>query len=137
MKRFLVGLGLFIAANFSMAADVGVSISIGEPGFFGRLDIGNTYQPVLVNRQPVIIEKVKVVRQPIYLRVPLKHSENWPKYCGRYHACGERVYFVEDKWYTETYAPAYKKRGHAYGHDKEHGKSQDKGKRNKHGRHDD
>lgn len=42
MKRFLLASILAIVAVPVFAADVGVSINIGEPGFYGQLDIGNS-----------------------------------------------------------------------------------------------
>jgi hypothetical protein len=44
------------------------------------------------------------------MRVPTDHAKNWRKHCQKYNACDQRVFFVEDKWYTNVYAPAYKKR---------------------------
>jgi hypothetical protein len=92
------------AAN---AADVGVSINVSQPGFYGRIDLGRVPAPMVIYPQPVIIEQhpVAVVRQPIYLRVPPGHEKHWDKYCMRYGACGQPVYFVQDKWYRDVYAP--------------------------------
>lgn len=91
------------------AADVGVSVNISEPGFYGRIDIGRVPAPVLIYPQPVIIEQrsVNVMRQPIYLRVPPGHEKKWSKHCSRYNACGQPVYFVQDGWYRDVYAPRY------------------------------
>ena len=91
------------------AADVGVSVNISEPGFYGRIDIGRVPSPVLIYPQPVIIEHrpVNVLRQPIYLRVPPGHEKKWGKHCSRYNACGQPVYFVQDGWYRDVYAPRY------------------------------
>jgi len=47
-------------------------------------------------------------------KVPPGHAKKWHKYCHRYHACGERVYFVRDDWYEREYAPRYRERH--YGH---------------------
>ncbi len=96
------------------AADVnvGVSVSVGQPGFYGRIDIGNMPQPVLVSPQPVIIQPVPVVvqRQPIYLHVPPGHQKNWARHCARYAACNQPVYFVQDRWYQDVYVPQYRQR---------------------------
>jgi hypothetical protein len=91
------------------AADVGVSVNISEPGFYGRIDIGRVPAPVLIYPQPLIIEQrsVNVIRQPIYLRVPPGHEKKWNKHCRRYNACGQPVYFVQDGWYRDVYAPRY------------------------------
>lgn len=107
--------GLLAAAAFvtgpALAANVGVSVSIGQPGFFGRIDIGGAPRPELVYAQPVIYQPapVAVVRQPIYLRVPPGHEKNWGRYCGQYAACGQPVYFVKDSWYRDVYAPHYRR----------------------------
>lgn len=112
MKRFLFATVL-ITATFNvpaLAADVGVSVSIGQPGFYGRIDIGDyPYPPPqLIYRQPRVIERIYVEREPIYMRVPPGHAKNWRKYCHQYGACGERVYFVQDNWYRHEYAPHYR-----------------------------
>jgi hypothetical protein len=76
-------------------ANVGVSVQIQQPGFYGRVQIGNAPPPVIY-AQPVLIEQrpVAVVQRPIYLRVPPGHERQWARYCGRYQACGQPVYFV-------------------------------------------
>lgn len=111
MKRILI-VASVVAATLSipaLAADVGVSVSIGQPGFYGRIDIGDyPYpQPQVIYRQPRVIERVYIDREPIYMRVPPAHAKNWRKYCHQYGACGERVYFVQDNWYNHEYAPRY------------------------------
>ena len=110
MKRFLIVATFAAVACSAGAADVGVSVSIGQPGFYGRIDIGNTPQPQLIYASPVIIQQVpvNVVRQPIYLRVPPGHEKKWDKHCRKYNACGQPVYFVQQDWYTNVYAPGYR-----------------------------
>lgn len=111
MKSILIAATLFTAALPAIAADVGVSINIGQPGFYGRIDIGSFPQPQLIYSQPVIIERqTRYVEQPIYLRVPPGHAKNWSKHCRSYNACGQRVYFVQDGWYNNVYAPQYRDR---------------------------
>lgn len=111
-KRLLIAATLAVSALSApaFAADVGVSVSIGQPGFYGRLDIGGFPAPALIYPEPVFIRPVPVGRPPIYLRVPPGHAKHWKKYCGRYNACGERVYFVQDNWYNHEYAPRYVER---------------------------
>jgi hypothetical protein len=79
------------------ATNVGVSVSINQPGFYGRVDIGDQ-QPVVIYPQPIIIQQspVAVHQRPIYLRVPPGHSKDWARYCSRYRACGQPVYFIRD-----------------------------------------
>ena len=109
MKRFLIAAAI-AAVTFStptLAADVGISVSIGQPGFYGRLDIGDYPQPQVIYRQPIVIERVPMGRPPVYMRVPPGHAKNWRKHCREYNACGERVYFVQDDWYSREYVPRY------------------------------
>ena len=96
-------------ASSVLAADVGVSVSVGQPGFYGRIDIGDyPYpQPQVIYSQPRVIERVYIEREPVYLRVPPGHRKNWGKHCHQYNACGERVYFVQDNWYQREYVPHY------------------------------
>jgi len=92
-----------------LAADVGVSVNIAQPGFYGRINIGQVPQPVVIYPQPVIIDqRGPMVREPIYLRVPPGHERHWDKHCRRYNACGQPVYFVQDRWYRDVYAPRYR-----------------------------
>lgn len=109
MKRFLIAAA--IAATTvttpALAADVGVSVSIGQPGFYGQIDIGDYPPPQVIYRQPLVIERVPMSRPPVYLRVPPGHAKHWSKHCREYNACGERVYFVQDNWYNREYVPRY------------------------------
>lgn len=118
MKRILLATAL-AAMTFTTSAstNVGVSVSIGQPGFYGQIDIGNFPQPQLLYPTPIVIQQgpVAVVPQPIYLRVPPGHAKNWRKYCWRYHACGQPVYFVQDNWYNNVYAPRYREYEHERG----------------------
>ena len=109
MKRLLIAAAVALSTVTppALAADVGVSISIGQPGFFGQLDIGDFPRPQLINPQPIVIERGYIERPPIYLRVPPGHAKHWRKHCHQYNACGERVYFVQDGWYNREYAPRY------------------------------
>lgn len=117
-----------VAPSFAQT-NVGVSIGITQPGVYGRIDIGNFPQPRLIYPQPVVIvqQPIAVQRQPIYLYVPPGHQKNWGKYCGRYNACGQPVYFVREDWVRERYAERRDHedhdgngRGRGHGKDKKH-----------------
>ena len=110
MKRILLSALLAVVVVPAFAADVGVSVRIGDPGFYGRLDIGDYPQPQVIYRQPVAIERVAMDRPPIYLRVPPGHAKHWSKHCREYNACGERVLFVQDDWYGREYVPRFQER---------------------------
>ncbi|AKU21506.1 hypothetical protein [Massilia sp. NR 4-1] len=142
MKTLILAASLLAAVSAvpAAAADVGVSINIGQPGFYGRIDIGNMPPPPVLYAQPVIIQRpVRVIREPLYLRVPPGHAKHWSKHCGRYNACGRQVYFVRDDWYLNDYAPRYRNEHHheyreerhhepehGHGHGHGHGKGHDK-----------
>lgn len=137
MKRiaYAIAAAATIFGAPTWAADVGVSISIGQPGFYGQIDIGNFPRPQLIYPEPLIIQPVPVgvVVQPVYLRVPPGHARDWRRYCGRYSACGRPVYFVQDRWYNEVYVPRYQEQhrgGRGEGGGRGNGKGKDKG--NKH-----
>lgn len=128
MKHYFVAAAI-AAAAFSAPASAQISVNIGQPGFYGRIDIGGFPPPPLLFPEPMVIQRVPVSRPPLYLHVPPGHARNWRKHCHRYHACGERVYFVQDSWYQQEYAPVYRER-HAY---REH---RHEGYRDDHRRHD-
>ena len=147
MKHLFIGAAL-LAATLPAMAQTNVSVSIGQPGFYGRIDIGDYARPQVVYAQPVIVEEHRHYRAaPVYLRVPPGHRKNWKKHCRRYGACGQRVLFVRDEWYNTQVVPRYREtqvyaapvryeeprhhdRGH---HDGGHGKGHGKGHGNGHG----
>lgn len=113
--QFFVKASTLLAALLTLSfgtANAAVSISLGEPGFYGRIDIGNAPPPRLVYGEPVIVRRVKTWYPPIYLRVPPHHRDNWYRYCDSYGACGRPVYFVDDAWYEEVYVPRYREHHH-------------------------
>ncbi len=129
MKRFLFVVVAAAIVAPAFAVDAQVSVQVGQPGFYGRVDIGGFPQPQLIYPQPVVIQRVPVgvVSEPIYLHVPPGHAKHWSKHCGKYNACGQQVYFVQDRWYNQEYVPRYremhsggnghKKNGKGKGHD--------------------
>ncbi len=111
MKRLTIIATLAAAfiSTSALAADVGVSISVGQHGFYGRIDIGDFPPPQVIYHQPRVILLDPMNRQPVYLRVPPGHAKHWGKHCHEYNACSERVYFVQDNWYQREYVPRYQK----------------------------
>jgi hypothetical protein len=102
-----------MAVSGAAMAQLGLSISIGQPGFFGRLDIGDAPPPppALLNVRPVVIRRDRDYDAgPIYLHVPPGFERNWAKHCGEYNACNRPVYFVKDDWYQREYVPRYQAR---------------------------
>lgn len=106
MKRLAILAATACAFGPTFAqTNVGVSIDIGQPGVYGRINFGNVAPPPVVYAQPVVVAPapVAVVQQPIYLYVPVVQQQNWPRYCKRYGACGQPVYFVTETWIRERH----------------------------------
>ena len=120
-----------IATPAQAQTNVGVSIGINQPGVYGRIDIGNYPQPLVINPQPIIITQAPVVvqRQPIYLYVPQGHQKNWGKHCYRYGACGQPVYFVQEQWVRDRYQhehPGWRGERNGKHHGRDHDRDDDR-----------
>jgi hypothetical protein len=125
------------SASARSAVDVGVGVTIREPGVYGRIEIGtNAPPPPVIYRRPVVIAQpaVIVAEPPMYLYVPPGHARKWRKHCHKYDACGREVYFVREEWvqarYNEAHprkgAPVYaQERGEDHGHGRGRGKHDD------------
>jgi len=121
MKNLILAIALSIVAVPLFAADIGVSISVGDPNFYGHIEIGNTSRPDVIYRDAIIITKHKSSArlEPIYLRVRPGHEKHWGKHCREYNACGRPVYFVRDTWYQKRYASHYHDNGRGHNHKQE------------------
>ncbi|XHS77789.1 hypothetical protein ACFJGW_19040 [Burkholderiaceae bacterium UC74_6] len=134
MKKIIALVGAALLAANAQAADVGVSIQVGQPGFYGRIDIGNASPPPVMLAEPIWVQRTTVRPAPVYLRVPPGHEKHWDKHCREYNACGVPVYFVREDWYQERYSRRDDDRHHdddrgkGKGHGKGHGKDKDKDK---------
>ena len=125
MKKIIaLALAAWVAGPALAQPSVGVSIGINRPGVYGRINIGELPRPALLLPEPVIIEAPRygAGRRPIYLYVPLVQQQNWRRYCGRYNACGQPVYFVRDEWVRDRYQSEHPgwDRGHPH-HEAERG----------------
>jgi hypothetical protein len=90
-------------------AQVGINIQLGQPNYYGGLNIQGFPNPQLYNSRPILIQPLSPgYDQPVFLRVPPYQRQNWGAYCGRYNACQRKVYFVRDDWYRSIYAPRYR-----------------------------
>lgn len=137
MKRTLSHLLLAIAGSTALIStanartDVGVSVSVNQPGVYGRIDIGNQPPPAVIYAEPVIIAPRPAYQvRPIYMHVPPGHYKNWGRYCGRYQACNQPVYFVRDndaRWDGrgdrdhDRYDDNRRGGDHGHGHGRGHG----------------
>lgn len=129
----------YLAAGLSLAAvatasSAQVSVSIGEPGFYGSINIGNAPPPPLVYPNPVIIQPVPAPLPPMYLYVPPEHRMHWREYCARYGACGRPVYFVDRDWYHRVYVPHY--RSHRWEYERREDRREERREERRDDRHD-
>ena len=137
MKRlaYAIAIAAACAAVPAHAGNVNVAVNIGQPGYYGRIEIGNYPPPQVIYPQPVIIQQAPAYPPaPLYLRVPPGHARHWARHCGAYNACGQQVYFVQDRWYNDVYAPRYRQdyeRGRGYERHERHERNEDRG----HGEH--
>ncbi len=108
IPRFIAAVAVSAACSAPALAQVGVSVNVGEPGFFGSLDIGGYPPPQTINAQPIIVDRgPDYGAAPLYLHVPVGYEADWRHHCREYNACGRRVFFVRDDWYRNVYAPHY------------------------------
>ncbi len=131
-RAALAVLALTASASSWSAIDVGVGVTIREPGVYGRIEIGTgAPPPPVIYRRPVVIAQpaVVVAEPPMYLYVPPGHARKWRKHCHRYEACGRQVYFVREEWVQARYVEAHPRKGppvhsqgRGHGHGNGHGK---------------
>lgn len=95
----LLGLGLSNAFGQLM----------GQPGFFGRIELGNfPGQPPLMISHAVMGNPGVFTGSPIFMNVPPEHARNWSRFCQLYGACDWMVYFVDNAWYEQVYVPGWR-----------------------------
>ncbi|PRC92417.1 hypothetical protein [Solimicrobium silvestre] len=111
MKRLLLA-ALLAASPLLSMAQVNVDVNIGAPNFYGQVDLENDAPPPVVFLTPVVVQQVPsdVYYPPVYLRVPETYYQHWPQYCAMYNACYQPVFFVQESWYLQVYAPMYRSR---------------------------
>ncbi len=109
MKKLMIAAVLLGAAAGAMAQNL--SMQLGQTGYYGSIDLGNLSRPPVIYQQPMVIQQMPqyINAAPMYMRVPPGHAKKWSKHCAAYNACGRPVYFVQDSWYNNTYAPNYRK----------------------------
>ncbi len=130
----VVLLGAAAAAPAWSAVDIGVGVTIREPGVYGHIEIGNRPPPPVLYPQPVVIARptVVVAQPPLYLYVPPGHAKDWGKHCGKYNACARKVYFVQESWVQEEYKRSHRGKGapkHARGDGDGEGRGKGRGKK--------
>ncbi|MCD6026568.1 MAG: hypothetical protein K0R08_1087 [Solimicrobium sp.] len=109
MNKIIISIALLVSPLLAPAAtNVGISINIGEPNYYGQIQLGNM-QPRVLYEEPIIIQRGRMQNPPLYLRVPPGHYKNWSRHCGKYNACDRSVYFVDDVWYQNDFAPQYRR----------------------------
>jgi hypothetical protein len=112
----------FASLALSGAALAQVSVSVGDPGFYGRVELGDAPAPRFINRSPVVGIRAHggVLPPPIYLHVRPGYERDWRHHCREYDACSQPVYFVRHDWYANTYVPHYREHHRDEHHRDEH-----------------
>lgn len=107
MRKIMLTTLMAMATTGALAQ---ISIPLGQSGYYGRIDLGNLSAPPVIYQEPMLVERPRDYRPaaPIYLRVPPGHAKQWSLHCSAYNACNRPVYFVQDSWYNNTYAPRYR-----------------------------
>ena len=108
MKQLLIAAAVVAATITSAhAADVGVPLTVGQPGFYGQIDIGNFPQPQVINPQPVIILRGRTSAR----RFIFAYRRVTPNIGASTAACttpaASALFFVQDNWYNREYVPRY------------------------------
>ena len=95
-KKAILASLLLATLSAPAMAQVGVSVSVGQPGFYGQINIGDYPQPQVIYSQPVIASQALVPAdaQPVYLYVPPGQVRKWKQNCARWSACDQPVLFV-------------------------------------------
>jgi len=111
LRRGLLAATLLIATGAAWADRVAVSVTIGQPGFYGQINLGAAPPPPVIYSQPLVVQAAPelVAAPPLYLHVPEGYERHWREHCGEYHACDRRVYFVRHDWYQNVYVPRYQR----------------------------
>ncbi|HTZ41149.1 MAG TPA: hypothetical protein VMB77_13410 [Syntrophales bacterium] len=96
MKRILLAIAItLITVTAAQAADLGVAVTIGQPGFYGSFAIGGFPPPAVVYPHAVVVRPAPVVvARPVYAHVPPGHVKHWYR---DYH--GYPVYYRYDGRY--------------------------------------
>lgn len=127
LRGVLLLMAALLTTTLSQAAvDVGVGITLREPGVYGRIEIGTAPPPPLIYPQPVVVVPAPVPYRPIYLYVPPGHAKDWKRHCRRYAACNQPVYFVREDWVRDRYDRYRYDRRDRYDLDRRHDRRYDR-----------
>jgi len=102
-----------VAITASMAgaaqAQAYINIDVGGafvPGVYGQISIGNNVPPPVMDYQPTVVGQPIYGAAPIYLHVSIDEYRDWGRYCGRYRACNQPVYFIRvdqnNRWWERN-----------------------------------
>ncbi len=103
MKKLISLLAFLTLTPITTQSIAQISVSMGQPGFYGRIDIGGYPQPALIYGKPIRGHAGIYSGPPVYMHVPPGHARRWNHYCSYYNACNLMVYFVQPSWYNNVY----------------------------------
>jgi hypothetical protein len=73
MMRILLAAALIVTAASLLVVDVGAPISVGEPGFHGDINTGDTPKPDVMHAAPVIVHEVPSRQQARIHQAACRH----------------------------------------------------------------
>ncbi|MEJ6000272.1 hypothetical protein [Paucibacter soli] len=115
-----LGAGHAQAHEYGRAPELGLSLTLAQPGVYGRIEIGAQQMPRVYYPQTVVVQPAQLGYRPVYIYAPEWQVRHWPRHCHHYGACDRPVYFVRDDWVRENYRQEHRhehRRGHGHGHD--------------------
>jgi len=93
MKRFLIAAAFSVTAISTPvhAADAGVPVGSGQPGFYDLLDIGIFPPPQVIYLRPKTVNREVSDHHhpPLNQHVPVEHARHLSKKCREYNASDE------------------------------------------------
>jgi hypothetical protein len=108
--RVLSLMMLLVVTATALGAESGATLKPGQPGYYGRIEIGDVPHPDLISFKPLVIRPASGATRPVYMHVPAAQVKDWAKHCGKYQACDQSVFFVKTQWYNTVYVPYHRER---------------------------
>ena len=118
-RSLIAVVAITASAAGAVQAQAYFNIDVGGafvPGVYGQISIGNNVPPPVMDLQPVVVGQPIYGAAPIYLHVSIDEYRDWGRYCNRYRACNQPVYFLRidqnNRWWERNdnhhnYGPSY------------------------------
>lgn len=108
-KSLIAAVAISAGMGGAAQAQAYINVDTGSafvPGVYGQISIGNNVPPPLMDAQPVVVGRANYGAAPIYLHVSIDEYRDWSRYCNRYRACNQPVYFIRvdqnNRWWERN-----------------------------------